>query len=168
MKKITNTVVILTIINLVTLLVMLFFCYHNWTLDIPGMCDECMVDSGISFRLFVGFGTVLIQIVASVIMCICLHWFIKYDGNIGHVVSCVVNLFLSVVQFMLFFDEMDVTIHSQPPTKADAMALDMLLVQFDVAKILSAALIILNIMIIVFVRLWYVKQRKELLKYLNS
>ena len=170
MEKHTKRLYIITIANFILFVLMLLFCFQNKEIDVDGLCIDCIGESGTTDILFMGFLINILQVVFAAIMCICLRWFRKPDGNLGIAVFSVINMILSFWQVFWFIScSVDFgTGHGSPTTARGQLIVDMLEIQVSTVKVMNIVMIIVNILLLICVRTWYATEKKKLYEYLNS
>lgn len=151
-NKYTLILAAITGINLVLLMAMLLFCYRYVFIedaDIPGLCIECMEEHHMTgIRMILAMFINIIQIVLVVSMCIVLKAFKKNKGTCAFLVLSIMTMILSGINMLQFWG---LRTMGHLETGAEMIKLD---VQFMSARVISAIVICLNIVLLIFVEKW--------------
>lgn len=135
---------------------MLLFCYRNLPIeDIPGICTECMAERMTSINMFLGRIINIIQIVLVLSMCIVLNDFKKGKDNYSFPILSGMTMILSGINLLLF---LWLGAYGHGEMGVEMIELD---AQFTSARVISAILIFLNIILLIFVKLWYYEEKKS-------
>lgn len=132
---------ILVILNIIILTVMFLVCFINQPSNIPGVCDECSTET---FMIY-NFATVIFAILAilAVIIC-CIGWNVKSKWKcITILVLSSISILFSLIEGVIFLSSPNVGWH-EDMTKQAIKMVDMLDIQFIVARIICIVLMIWN------------------------
>ncbi len=148
LKKNTLILAVITGINLVLLIAMLLFCYgYVFNQNIPGVCTECMAEGHMTgTRMILAMFNNIIQIVLVVSMCIVLMAFKKSKGNCAFSILSWMTMILSGINMLLFWG-LRALGHGE--MGAEMIELD---AQFMNARVISAIIIFLNIVLLILVK----------------
>ncbi len=172
MAKHTKVLYIATISNFVVIFLVFVFCFQNWSLDVEGLCEECLGSNMTRGLIFACLISNIGQVFAAMFMCLSLRNFNKKYGY-GNLWIVFLDIFiiLSLIQQIIWDKLFDIDVsmaHSMPSTARERLIVEMVDIQLDVLAVMNVIMLVYNIVLLCIVRYWYVKERKLLLEYLND
>lgn len=137
----------LAIINVFLVVGMYLLCFINQPGSIPGVCDECSVGTSMTFT-FATMVFIILTIMAAV-MC-CKAWNIKSKGKyVTILILNIVSILLALLERAIFSGSPSVGWHENMTEKALKLV-DLLDVQYAVARIICIVLMVWNGVMAVF------------------